>query len=154
MREDCVLVFGRHPASPTFRALLADVSSTRAAASVEHRDARSAFITRGGERNQPRLVGAPSSLLGLPRPGPPARGSGALRRGFLFQLLAERPAYAGRERDARGLVIFKNPSQARWRSADGRGRHCIRRNPGRPPRRYTYEEGPSKCPFFLYRGDC
>lgn len=31
---------------------------------VEHRDARSAFITRGRERNQPRLVGAPSSLLG------------------------------------------------------------------------------------------
>lgn len=81
---------------------------------VEHRDRRSAFITRGGERNQPRLVGAPSSLLGLPRPGPPARGSGALRRGFLFQLLAERPAYAGRERDARGLVIFNNPSKARW----------------------------------------
>ena len=26
--------------------------------------------------------------------------------------------------------------------------------PGRPPRRYTYEERPSKCPFFVYRGDC
>ena len=82
-------VFGRHPASPTFRALLADVSSTGLSHLVEHRDALNALITSGREQNQPRLVGAPSSLLGRPRPGPPARGSGALRRGFLFQLLAE-----------------------------------------------------------------
>ena len=25
---------------------------------------------------------------------------------------------------------------------------------GRPPRPYTYEEGPSQWPFFLYRLDC
>jgi hypothetical protein len=114
IRENRVLVFGRHPASPTFRALLADVSSTGLPHLVEHRDARNRLITHGRERNQPGLVGVPSSLLGLPRPGPPARGSGALRRGFLFQLLAERPADAGRERDARVLVIFNNPSKARW----------------------------------------